>query len=113
MIPSYKLSWIAAFAALVGCSTLSRARDAQKAHEAKGRGETAAVAKVSLKGESLESLVRFALTNRPSVVSARLAVEDARLAMKSLATEAPVLSEYPWAAAKLNVSANDGETSTP
>lgn len=113
MISSHKLLLAAAIAAVVGCSTLSRARDAQKAHEAKGRGETAAVAKVSLKGESLESLVRFALTNRPSVVSARLAVEDARLAMKSLATEAPVLSEYPWAAAKLNASANYGETSTP
>ena len=103
---------IAALAAVAGCSTLSRARDAQKQVEAKGRGEAAAVEKVSLKDMRLETLVAFAMTNRPSIVSARLAVEDARLAMKTLATEAPILSDSPWSAAKLSVSGGYAETST-
>jgi len=97
---------------LVGCSTLNRAWETQRALEAKGRGDDADAEKVCLRGASLESLVYFAITNRPSLVSARLAVEDARLAMKTIATEAPIISKSPWSSAKLGVNGGYSETST-
>lgn len=97
---------------LWGCSTVRRAKEVQAEHADKGLGVVAAEApKLDLRGYSLRQLVGFALTNRPSVVAARLDVERARLQLKALAAEAPVVSETPWTAASLSGSAAYGERS--
>ena len=97
----------------VGCSTIRRARDAQS--DVAVRGEDAASAaesgRVDLRGKSLAELVDFALTNRPSVVSARLAVDDARLALKELAADAPLVSDSPWTAPHLSLNGGYSESS--
>ena len=98
--------------AVAGCGTIERARQAQA--EVAGRGAGAAVGvadKVNLRGESLEGLVAFAMTNRPSVVSARLAVDDARLALRAIAADAPIASATPWTAPKLSLSGGYSESS--
>lgn len=102
-----------ALAAVVGCSTVRDARRAQAALSPKGDDAAAgaASAKVDLRGRSLAGLVEFALTNRPSVVSKTLAVRDARLALKALAADAPVLGDTPWTAPKLSVSGGHSESS--
>ena len=67
----------------VGCSTVRQARQAQE----EARASVASAPDrppVPLNG-TLAELVDFALTNRPSVLSARLAVTDARLRMKEIA----------------------------
>lgn len=88
----------------VGCSTVFDAREAQKAVADKGSGaESRAVERIDLRGSSLERLVGFAMTNRPSVVLARLAVENARLALKEVAADAPLLSTTPWTSPHLSV----------
>ena len=101
-----------ALVAALGCSTLKKANEAQESIEGKARGDAVAVEKLVLTGASLETLVNFALTNRPSVNIARLAVEDARLAMKQIAAEAPIISSTPWTAPKLSVSGGYSESST-
>lgn len=103
----------AALLALVGCSTLFDARETQR--KLASKGDDAEVRKgmtlVDFRGQSLASLVDFALTNRPSVVSKTLAVRDARLALKAVAADAPVLSETPWTAPKLSLSGGHSESS--
>ena len=103
----------AAVTAVVGCSTIRDAHDAQGRLAPKGDDASvdASVAKVDFHGRSLEALVEYALTNRPSVVSKALAVRDARLALKALAADAPVLSETPWTAPQLSLSAGHSEAS--
>ena len=88
-----------------GCSTVQNAREAQKAVEPRGSGQEGRLAlqKVNLRGRSLQAFVEYALTNRPSVVSARLAVEDARLAMKEIAANAPLVSSTPWTSPHLSL----------
>ena len=104
---------IAVLAALVvaGCSTIRQARSAQEAAEARGAGKAVAANKVDFRGWSLESLVGFAMTNRPSVVSARLDVEDARLALKAIAADAPLVSATPWTAPTISASIGHSESS--
>ena len=100
-----------AIAAAIGCSTIRNARDAQDSVAAKGLGATPQVSKVDFRGRSLEWLVGFAMSNRPSVVAARLEVEDARLAMKTIAADAPLVSETPWTALSLSASGGHSEAS--
>lgn len=104
---------IAALACLfAGCSVISNARKAQKDVALKsGENSVSVTNAVRLVDLSLESLVAFAMSNRPCVVSARLAVEDARLALKQLAADAPVISSTPWTAAKVNVGVSHAESS--
>ena len=99
-------SAIVALAALVaaGCSTIAAARRAQRAAEPAASGEASSRARVILAGRSLPGLVDFALTNRPAVAYAQLAVEDARLALKALAADAPLASSTPWTALAASVS---------
>ena len=102
---------LAVLAALVGCSTIRGARDAQEAVAPKGDGAAPLAERVDFRGRTLEWLVGFALTNRPSVVSRRLAVEDARLALKSIAADAPLVSDTPWTAPTLSLSGGHSESS--
>ena len=107
-----KSFWAAtAVTAAVGCSTIHDAHDAQDRLAPKGDDASAdaSVAKVDFRGRSLEALVDYALTNRPSVVSKTLAVRDARLALKALAADAPVLSETPWTAPQVSLSAGHSQ----
>ena len=89
-----------------GCSVFTRARKAQDEVSARGRGETESVAAPpDLRNRPLSWLVDFAMTNRPSVVAARLAVEDAKLNLKQLAADAPIVSKTPWTSLKLTGNA--------
>lgn len=95
-----------------GCSVISGARKAQEEVSSKSREDAPALAgQVDLAGLSLEELVSVAMSNRPSVVAARLAVEDARLALKQLAADAPVVSRTPWTSPRLSVAAGHSEAS--
>ena len=108
-----RLAFGLALAAVVGCSTVREAREAQTTLAAKGNDAAAGVAaeKVDLRGWPLARLVEFELTNRLSVVSKTLAMRDARLALKALAADAPILSDTPWTAPKLSVSGGHSEAS--
>lgn len=105
--------YLALTIALVGCSTIRRARDAQA--EVAPRGEEAQVSamqgRLDLRGKSLAELVDFALTNRPSIASARLAVEDARLSLRELAADAPLVSDTPWTAPSISLTGDYSESS--
>lgn len=108
------ISAMLVLAAIVGCSTVRNARDAQAKFAAKGTDQEVAewvAPKVDLKGAPLRALVEFALTNRPSMVSAAIDVRDARLALKEIAADAPLASSTPWNAADLSVSGGYTESS--
>ncbi len=104
---------VATAVAIVGCSTIIDARDAQESVAAKSADDAALPedGDVRLHGYTLEDLVGYALTNRPSMVSAKLAVDDARLAMKEVAADAPVLSDTPWTSPKVSLSGSYSESS--
>ena len=92
--------------AVAGCGTIVGARLAQEGVREKGSGtvaETPALP-LDLSGFSLCELVDFALTNRPSMTSAALAVDDARLALRQIEANAPLVSATPWNAAHAGVS---------
>jgi len=103
---------VSLFAVVAGCSTIRNAHEAQRSIEAKGvESEAEQTAKLDLRTYSLEQLVEFAMTNRPSVVAARLAVEDARLAMREIAADAPLVSDTPWTAPHLYANGTYAESS--
>lgn len=91
--------------AVAGCGTIFNAHQAQQALAPKGREEpAAAVEKLDLTDYSLKELVGFAMTNRPSIIAAALAVKDARLALLEIAADAPLVSYSPWTAPHLGLS---------
>lgn len=105
---------VLAMLALAGCvDTVRRAKESQQHWLPRGSGQEAEweVAKVDLKGFSLPELVDWAFTNRPSMVKAGLAVEDARLALKQIDADAPVLSSTPWGALSSSASIGRSESS--
>ena len=109
---------LALSAVLAGCGTaraVHEARQSQRSWIDRGTGKEAEepVAPVSLRGWSLPSLVDFALTNRPSMARARLAVEDARLALRATAANAPIVSSTPWNALGASASIGHSESSQP
>lgn len=113
-----KVEKIALFAGLmavvVGCSTVRQARDVQARLSPMGTDRDAAEwmpPNVDLHGAPLRALVEFALTNRPSMVSAALDVRDARLALKAIAADAPLASATPWNAADFSARLGYSETS--
>ena len=90
--------------ALSGCMTVFNAQEAQMAVAAKGDGCVFTSGKVDLADYSLRELVDFAMTNRPSVKSTALAVADARLALREIAADAPLVSYSPWTSPHLSLS---------
>lgn len=98
---------------VVGCSAIHRAREAQDGLLDKSADaySPAASPRLDLRGYSLQRLVDFAMTNRPSVVSRVLEVEDARLALREIAADAPLVSGTPWLAPRVNVRASYSESS--
>ena len=114
-IPRF-LQVFALAAVLAGCGTfhaVHEARSAQRAHAVRGTGSDAGIpaANADLKGMSLSQLVGFALDNRPSMMRARLAVEDARIALRQAAADAPLLSSTPWGAFGASASIGRSESS--
>lgn len=104
---------LAAIAALslAGCSTVERAREAQREVRGRYEGESA-TASVRLESDgSLDSMIAFAISNRPSMASARLAVEEARLALKEIEANAPLASSTPWNSVGASVSGGYGASS--
>ena len=103
--------------AAAGCSAVREARDVQKAVEPKSADDRVVWQVVPAPGEgspavsfALPDCVAYAMTNRPSVVSARLETEDARLALKQIAADAPLASKTPWNAFDLGMSASWSES---
>lgn len=109
-----KIWVVAGLLTLSGCQVIRDAREAQKALAPKGEAREAVVEPPSslfTERHALRELVDFAMTNRPSVVTAVLSVQDARLALKALAADAPVLSDSPWTAPKVSLSGGHSESS--
>jgi len=113
---------IAAFlllSAVCGCSsTVMRTRMMQHFwnNVVEGRGDEFYLAAEPvdappLSSTSLEELVFFAWTNRPIVVSKRLAVEDERLALKQIRADAPILSSNPFGGVDVSASIGHSESS--
>ena len=97
-----------------GCMTIFNAQEAQRKLEDKGNGVCAdGIRKLDLSDFSLKELVQFAMTNRPAMVSAALAVVDARLALREIAADAPLVSYSPWTSPHLALSGGYSESSTP
>lgn len=97
---------------LVGCEAIYEAREAQLSVVDKALGLPATWEKEYPEvGASLEEMVNFALHNRPSMVSATLAVQDARLAMKEISANAPLASATPWNAIDIDGSIGHSEQS--
>ena len=95
-----------------GCMTIFNAYEAQESVADKGNGVCAErVAKLDLSDYSLKELVQFAMTNRPAMVSAALAVVDARLALREIAADAPLVSYSPWTSPHLALSGGYSESS--
>lgn len=96
-----------AAAVLAGCGTVREAREAQRDVAALGTGEIEVHRPESKPevGTNLAELVDYALVARPTMVSAALAVEDARLAMRQIESSAPLASTTPWNAASISGSA--------
>ena len=92
--------------AMAGCGTIYDAQEAQRALEDKGSGEVSAevLPKFCLTDYSLRELVDFAMTNRPSVAASALAVTDARLALRQIAADAPLVSYSPWTSPHISLS---------
>jgi len=106
------LAGVSVALALAGCGTIFEAHQVQTALASKGRAEPSpAAAKFNLTDFSLQELVAFAMTNRPSIISAALAVQDARLALREIAADAPLVSYSPWTSPHLTASGGYGEAS--
>lgn len=98
-----------------GCRAIENARLMQEeASDSMLESEAAkcGFAPVKLPSASLADLVAYAMTNRPAMVSAALAVEDARLQLKSIAADAPLASKTPWTAIDAGLSAGYSESSS-
>ena len=101
-------------ALLAGCAAIHEARETQAALKDAGSGaeaETWVAPKVEFHGAPLRALVEFALTNRPSMTSAAIAVKDARLQLEAIAADAPIASSTPWNAASASASFGYSEQS--
>lgn len=95
-----------------GCMTIFNAQEAQQELEDKGLGARAEkVCKLDLSDCSLKELVDFAMTNRPVMVSAALTVLDARLALREITADAPLVSYSPWTSPHLTLSGGYAESS--
>lgn len=104
---------LAAAIAAAGCETLENAKAMQEAVEAQGRDDYKPEPSeyLDLTGYTLEDLVVFAITNRPSMMNMYLELEDAKLALKEIDASAPIVSGTPWNAFSANVSAGYSESS--
>jgi len=97
--------------AACGCGTVREARQAQDAVAGRTSGEASHAGECPNIGSTLPELVGYALENRPDMAAARLAVEDARLALKEIAANAPLASRTPWTSIDASISGGHSESS--
>lgn len=100
---------------LFGCSAIKEARvqqDKSKKVMHEDLADKCEFKPIKLASTKLSDLVAFAMTNRPAMVSAALAVKDARLQLKSIAADAPLASKTPWSALDANLSLGYSESSS-
>ena len=104
---------VSSLLAVAGCGTVFNAREAQLEVKDKGEGVCFDVSlpKFDLADYSLHELVDFAMTNRPSMVAAALAVVDAHLALKEIEADAPLVSGTPWNSPHVGASFGYSESS--
>lgn len=98
---------LAAAVLVAGCVSFVEVRELQReaaVRSSDGGDASARGGRLALAGTDLRGLVDFALTNRPSMAAAVLAVDDARLALKEIAADAPLLSTTPWMAPEVSAS---------
>ena len=102
---------LAAFAVVAGCSTIERAREAQESVAGLSLDDAPSVVRANpaFGLMSLEELVGYAMTNRPSVASAALAVDSARLALREIDADAPLLGSKPWLSPHVSASGSYSE----
>ena len=100
--------------AVAGCASVQSAREMQARMKPLGEGkaQTDAVSP-DFSASPLRAFVEYAHAHRPSMIAAALAVEDARLALREIAAEAPLASATPWNAVGLNGSLGYSESSAP
>lgn len=110
----YSFAAIMTAAVAAGCGTVAKARKAQAdvaevMDDAKAQHQSFDPVKIG--DHTLKNLVEYALTNRPSMVSKTIAVEEARIALKILDADAPIVSSTPWNSISANVKLGYSERS--
>ena len=81
---------LAALCAAAGCQTVDRARKAQQALAGATNDVAAAAVRsesVNLRGSKLRDYVAFAVAHRPNLEASRLAVKQAKLALRSVSSD--------------------------
>lgn len=117
--PTVVRAFAAALVALAaGCGTVKAVKDARLSQQTwadrgSGKEAEAPVGPVRLTGWKLPQLVDFAFATRPSMTRARLDLEAARLALKEVAADAPLVSSTPWNAVDAAISGGHSESSRP
>lgn len=108
----------ATLALLSGCATIRDARDAQADAEEYLKNGDVYVLKpdgteweIPEHGFTLGWYFQNSVGMRPSFRSARLAVKDARLALKEIDADAPIISTTPWNAVDISASGSYSEAS--
>ena len=102
---------VAFLAVVAGCSTIERAREAQDSVKGLSIDDVPSAARANpvFSAMSLEELVGYAMTNRPSMASAALAVDSARLALKEIDADAPLIGSKPWLSPHVSASGSYSE----
>ena len=102
-------AWSACLAlAAVGCSTIENAEEAKEEVAPAANAEGAADGRVNLVGFQLPDFVEYAMTNRPEVISAELAVEERMLAIRSVKSGKPLMPHLTTSASYGQSTANSG-----
>ena len=102
------LPWIMGVAmALAGCGTIQRAENAKNEVAPAADGAETSVGRVNLIGFQLPDFVEYAMTNRPEVISAALAVEERMLAVKSVESGRPLMPHLTTSASYGQSTANN------
>lgn len=115
MVGKEKIFLILPVLFFAGCSSIDDARSSQSAVAVKSADSAPQVSPrpVNLKNLSLASLVDWALTNHPVMVSSSLAVADERLALRQIRADAPIVSAHPWTSFSSSASVSHSEATGP
>lgn len=91
---------------------MERAREAQKEvfDVSRDDAQRRAAQRFDPEGRALSAIVEYAVTNRPSYARAVYAVDSARIAMREIAADAPLVSDHPWNALHLSASGSYSES---
>ncbi len=90
-----------------GCGTIQRAEDAKNEVAPAADGAGAPTERVNLVGFQLPDFVEYAMTNRPEVISAALAVEERMLAIKTVDSGKPFMPHLTTSASYGQSTANN------